>query len=475
MHFYRAIGYFAMGFTFLHSISSTSLAEPTRLERANSATEAFATLHFYEDSNGMHMSPNLVTYYKWATRNGSRSRTGYSQKLIASRWGLVFDDGRMAGLFAVKDRGVDVGVIGCVACHSGRAAGQYIIGLGNKNIDVVRMAGEVHRLETWWQKIVPKQRKSEAYLEVEKTALDFASYLGNPDIGNLTQGLVPVSFIRGWFYRVAGDPIPSDFSRGQVKVPHLWGYEQKRKAGQFCDGFGNGEVAGWAAAVELAAGQSPDVVRRYFPKVEAAELLFNDFLPPRYPFAVNRELAQHGQETFTKTCAKCHGEYHRDASGLPVFEQPKWIAWNIVQTDADRLAGNSPEFNARVKLGPLRDLMQLTDLGKGYFAPRLEGIWARFPYLHNGSVPSVRALLTIPADRPRAFSLRDSGERSRFDQNNLGLSQDQSPKQLAKLIKDRARDVYDVRRVGHSNQGHNFYTQLPDDEKSAIIEYLKTL
>ena len=41
-----------------------------------------------------------------------------------------------------------------------------------------------------------------------------------------------------------------------------------------------------------------------------------------------------------------------------------------------------------------------------FLKPRLEGVWARFPYLHNGSVPNVAALLSRPDDRPRAFSLR---------------------------------------------------------------------
>src|SRR5207245_1301058 len=109
--------------------------------------------------------------------------------------------------------------------------------------------------------------KSPEYKRVEASAIRFAKLLGDSDIGNLTQGMIPVSVIRSWFYTVQGAPYPSHMPRGAVKIPALWGYEEKRKAGQFCDGYGNGEIPGWAVAVELVAGQSPETVRHYFPKV----------------------------------------------------------------------------------------------------------------------------------------------------------------------------------------------------------------
>ncbi len=39
----------------------------------------------------------------------------------------------------------------------------------------------------------------------------------------------------------------------------------------------------------------------------------------------------------------------------------------------------------------------------GYAVVPLDGIWLRAPYLHNGSVPSLWALLQPPAHRPKAF------------------------------------------------------------------------
>ena len=39
----------------------------------------------------------------------------------------------------------------------------------------------------------------------------------------------------------------------------------------------------------------------------------------------------------------------------------------------------------------------------GYVVPHLDGIWLRGPYLHNGSVPTIRDLLTPAKQRPTRF------------------------------------------------------------------------
>ncbi len=247
--------------------------------------------------------------------------------------------------------------MGCVACHSGRAAGQFVVGLGNKNIDVLQMGKDIALIESFWKGFVPWIFKDRDYIDVEDAALRFSSYLANPAIGNLTQGLVPISFIRGWFYRIHGQPLPETMSRGQVKVPFLWGYGEKRRVGQFCDGFGDGNELGWAVAVELAAGQTPEAVRAYYPKVKAAEESLEHLLPPAYPFEVDILLAARGREIFSNTCIRCHGSYERDSEGQPIYKPPRWIPWEVVRTDRDRVAGHSPAFDALVGSSPV-----------GYFA-----------------------------------------------------------------------------------------------------------
>lgn len=444
------------------------------------AKAAFLQLDFFAEGRGMHVSPGLITYFNrvMAKLPSPDNRRLDLRRWFTRRWGMNFQGKEIVGLFDKDHEGLRVGAVGCVACHSGRAAGQFVVGLGNKNIDVVRMAKDLYRMERWWKHLVPARKKTEAYLDLEEDALAFSHFLSNERLGNLTQGLVPVSFVFSWFWSIHGEPVPERFRRGQVKVPMLWGYEEKRKIGLFSDGFGDPEQVGWGALVELAAGQRPEAVRRYYPKIVEAEKLFNFFLPPKYPFEINRQLAERGKAVFSKTCAGCHGSYERNVDGYPIFQAPKWIPWSVVRTDGDRTFAANDDLKRKIGESPLRDLIRHLDLGHGYFAPRLEGIWSRFPYLHNGSVPSIEALLTGPKNRPEVFSLKDVGELYRFDKISLGIK---VPERRAgmKALKARARkgnrSIYDVSRAGHSNQGHDFFTDLGSGEKKAIVEYLKTL
>lgn len=456
----------------LSSLFFCSPSWSSRLDEHHEAVELFENLHFFAEGRGMMLSPGLISAYDLAVPGlGLINRENFS-----ARWGIVFnDEDEISGLHNVEYKGHRVGVVGCVVCHSGRAAGQFIVGLGNKNIDVFQLGQDIHRIESFWKTVVPFFLKSDEYVDMEDAALDFSSYLANEEIGNLTQGLVPISFIRGWFYRVQNQELPHGMSRGQVKVPHLWGYGEKRKVGQFCDGFGDGEEVGWAVAVELAAGQKPEVVQRYYPKVKEAEEALEYLLPPVYPFAIDQEIARRGQKIFSTTCANCHGHYHTDAAGLPVYEAPKWVAWDIVRTDLDRVGGLDEAFSEMVRNNPLSSILRHLHSNEGYFAPRLNGVWARFPYLHNGSVPTVYDLLQHESKRPKIFSLENSGEKERFDSRRVGLTLETRRLQADDRIRGHDRAIYDVSRVGHSNQGHNFFTDLAEEDKFAILEYLKTL
>ena len=40
---------------------------------------------------------------------------------------------------------------------------------------------------------------------------------------------------------------------------------------------------------------------------------------------------------------------------------------------------------------------------EGYVAVDMDGLWLRAPYLHNGSVPTLRAMLQNPDRRPKVF------------------------------------------------------------------------
>lgn len=441
-----------------------------RIERDEAARKTFKELNFFKDGGGMTLSPNVIKLYE-GIKNMAGGKT---DDLMKYRWGMnVIDEGkgaRVMGLFSEPYKKMNVGVLGCVACHSGKAAGEYIVGLGNKNIDVGQIGIDAYNVELFWSKV--PGIKTPEYIEMEKNSLKFSKKLSNPKLHNLTQGLVPISMIRTWFYDQGQVPISDKMNRAQAKVPHMWGYGEKRKVGSFCDGFGNGELGGWAIAVELFAGQKSSVVKSYLPKIHEAEDVLGDFLPPKYPFTIDTSKAAFGKLIYEKSCQKCHGSYERDGNHLAVFQVPKHIPYSVVKTDEDRLLGNDPQFYQLVSTNPLNDIIQATNLGKGYFAPRLEGVWARFPYLHNASVPTLYDLLNEPTTRPKTFSLVNAGEKSRFDEKHLGLTQIE----ISEGNKS-ARSTYDTAKAGHSNQGHYFesFKILTEADKLALIEYLKTL
>lgn len=432
------------------------------------AQNELMNLQFFADGRGMHLSPGYLRQF-YAT-----GWTGLPNLLLRDRWGFNIADGRVAGLHDVHYKNMTVGVAGCATCHSGKAAGRFYPGLGNKNIDVVQLGSDLARAES---KYAAATFYTGEKREVEQSAIRFAKTVGDPAIGNLTQGMVPVSFIVGWFYN-QGDDGGKPVTRGAVKVPSLWGYAAKRPAGLFCDGYGVGTPPGWAVAVELTAGQTPETVHRYLPVIERAEQSLMALMPAAYPFTVDRDLVQPGEEVYLQNCRECHGSYSRDLDGLPHLQSPQWISLKEVGTDADRVNLVTDRFEQLVTQSSMSDLIKVNPGHRnGYFAPRLEGIWARFPFLHNGSVPNMRALLTPAAQRPQVFSLKRAGERERFDESLLGLTlpdASEASRLLERGVK-RERSIYDTRRVGHSRAGHEFGTELASADKAALIEYLKTL
>jgi mono/diheme cytochrome c family protein len=96
-----------------------------------------------------------------------------------------------------------------------------------------------------------------------------------------------------------------------------------------------------------------------------------------------------------------------------------------------------------------------------YKARPLNGIWATAPYLHNGSVPNLWSLLQPGSKRPRKFYV---GSRD-FDAKNVGLVSEETAGSFE----------FDASAEGNSNLGHEYGTALSDDDKWALVEFLKTL
>ena len=125
-----------------------------------------------------------------------------------------------------------------------------------------------------------------------------------------------------------------------------------------------------------------------------------------------------------------------------------------------------PEWKASFR-STLADADKYADTkgGRVYPAKPLAGIWATAPYLNNGSVANMWDLLTRPEMRPTSFTL---GSRE-YDTKTLGYRSTPDAPSAGPLF------VFDTTKAGNSNAGHVYGMQLSDDDKWALIEYLKIL
>jgi hypothetical protein len=103
--------------------------------------------------------------------------------------------------------------------------------------------------------------------------------------------------------------------------------------------------------------------------------------------------------------------------------------------------------------------------GLYYKGRPLNGIWATSPFLHNGSVPNLWALMTSPRNRPTAFWVGST----EFDPINVGFIDNKGKNEFR--VKDSSGNIIE----GNSNLGHDYGTHLEDAEKWAIIEFMKSL
>ena len=106
-------------------------------------------------------------------------------------------------------------------------------------------------------------------------------------------------------------------------------------------------------------------------------------------------------------------------------------------------------------------------------------MWANFPYLHNGSVPTLSHLLGPASERPKIFQVTAATTRDRVRVGQPLVSDAGDARAGERELVRRHgddRDWFNTGRPGCSNVGHDFWRQIQtDDNRRALIEYLKTL
>jgi len=204
--------------------------------------------------------------------------------------------------------------------------------------------------------------------------------------------------------------------------------------------------------------------------------------PPAFPVpsAIDASKVDRGRELFAEYCAGCHGmkdtagSYDYDTNRYPRLGQIELLA--AIGTDRDRWASYTQNFSAAQNMLYAGYPWRFSHFSKtgGYANQPLDGIWARSPYLHNGSVPTLRDLLepsVCHADSPcRPAKWYRGGDI--LDTAKVGYRSDGYGYDVKDLF------VYDTSVLGNSNSGHEgkaYGTELPAADKDAIVEYMKTL
>ena len=203
-----------------------------------------------------------------------------------------------------------------------------------------------------------------------------------------------------------------------------------------------------------------------YPRLERITQWIVGLLPPRYQDWGKRDiqwwLAERGAGLFRDHCAACHApEGDRVGRVEPV---------EYLGTDPNRIAAFTPKLAAalnRLETGSWK--LRHFKTQNGYANMLLDGIWLRAPYLHNGSVPTLRDLLNEPGKRPKRFCRGND----LYDWQNVGYVSNMAGQNGAESC--GAFFLYDTSVTGNSNDGHLYGTDLGQKDKDAIIEYLKTL
>jgi hypothetical protein len=364
--------------------------------------------------------------------------------------------------------GVEVVAPNCLECHAQVFQGKLYIGLGNSFVDFSDRKKLSPRgaamAETILQRDDPKKYAAAApFLTAMKTISGqlYTEVRGVNSADRLADLLVAhrdpqtLRWSADPVIDVSGVVIPTD-------TPPWW--LLKKKHAMFYNGFGRGDFGRFLMASNLLTVRDSSEAREVDSRINDVLAYIYSLKPPKYPYPVDKTLARRGGLVFVEHCSKCHGHYG-EGGEYPNLLIPE----SLIGTDSLLYRSNyqSPQFTEWFNKSWFAqgDHPARLEPFDGYIAPPLDGIWITAPYLHNGSVPTLEALLDS-RKRPAYWS-RDFNNPA-YDYVKMGwkYTVEGGPRGTA---------VYNTTLPGYGNYGHTFGDRLSESERKAVIEYLKTL
>jgi mono/diheme cytochrome c family protein len=408
-----------------------------------------------------------TTWEEPARSRAERAPLEERRRMTMERYGLTpHPDDPSRSLQYVVD-GAGRWTMSCLACHQGQVDGRVIPGLPNSNYALETLTEEVRLVKV-------RQRKAFGHMDMGSLFLPLGTTNGTT---NAVMFGVALMRHRAPDLSIVQRPPRLDLIHHDMDAPPWWHYRKRKSL--YADGFA---PQGHRMLMQflLVKENGPEKFREWEGEFRDIEAWIESLEPPRWPWAVDTELAGRGRTVFETHCASCHGTY-----GPGGAYPDRIVAIDEVGTDRVRFDALSTRERSDLNTswfghfgkgwGDETAAMQGRETPAGYVAPPLDGIWATAPYFHNGSVPTLWHVLH-PATRPAVWKRTPTG----YDQARGGLEVEAFtalPRTASgqPLPPAERRRHFDTSKTGKSAAGHDFVDALDEAEKAAVLEYLKTL
>ena len=391
-----------------------------------------------------------------------KSRVEKDREAFAASNGLATPYG-----FAVFESAYGVEVMNgtCFSCHAGEVNGELVLGLGNSLNDNQTSLELPAKLMNW--QVRRKYKRDTATL---KSFDDFGKYFGAmaPYVQTNNPGVNPAARIAEACMRYR-DPVDLKYTEEPQypvraynlgsDIPALWHLQKKNAL--YYTAVGRGDFTKLLFQASVLGIPDSTAARAAQEKFVHITAWIRSLEPPVYPQEINEELASQGEIVFVEHCSSCHGTYGAEES-----YPNKVVAVGVIGTD--------PLYASYAVDSKIVDWYNKSwfatseprswfEPEQGYIAPPLDGIWATAPYLHNGAVPDLYSLLYSPA-RPTYWQRSKNSED--YNWTKVGWQYQQKDS-------GAGRTTFDTTLPGYGNAGHYYGDELTEQERRAVLEYLK--
>lgn len=421
----------------------------------------------------------------------------------------------LLGYSRTQYKGETAFTMSCATCHSGKLFGQTVFGMSKRFPKANQFFLRGHRALGAYNSFLFQQYTGASDVEAEmlERSVENLKSVGvkNPVVLGLDTSLAQVALSLNmradneWAdksERYQNNPRPDflDSNPGDSKPAVWWNLKYKNRwlsDGSVVSGnpvytnilwneIGRGadlrELSGWLDENEATVDELTTAVFAN----EAPHI--TDFFPAS---RILERRALKGEAVYNQACSKCHGIYTKNWS-QPEFDEAPWServkTYKVEYFEKTFVVDVGTDPYRYLSMKSLEQLNKLNISKKngikvkaqtGYVPPPLVGIWARWPYMHNNSIPNLCSLLTPSKKRSQVYYAGAPIDKKRdfdFDCNGYPLF-NETPKAWKK-----PEFLYDSSKKGLSNSGHDegIFTKdgeslLSDDDIHNLIQFLQTL